>query len=290
MKLCTFVFAGLFSLAAFGQAPAVSTLKKLSKDTDREIKLGEDEAGCKDSALLPRVPGCSIIQCDAREVDSVEMQVGVSTEGVVQIEGMDGPSEVIYYLCPAKVSLGQITKVSEAALVKSGFKTVYSGKDEDDQPLVTVLKDTQWLQISTYRYNDYSAYIQAAVKVTPESQASSEAMSEEMTKSGRVVLYGILFEQQKTVLPAEADKILAEVAAFLVRQPALKVRVEGHSADGADATENVSLSKQRASAVATWLLDHGIDKTRLTIDGVGDSKPDVGGDKSKNLRIELVRL
>jgi outer membrane protein OmpA-like peptidoglycan-associated protein len=114
-------------------------------------------------------------------------------------------------------------------------------------------------------------------------------MSEEMTRNGRVVLYGIGFDQQKAVLPTDAEKVLTEVAAFLVRQPTLKIRVEGHSDDGADAAANVSLSKERASAVAAWLLEHGIDKTRLTIDGAGDSKPDAG-DKSRNLRIELVRI
>ena len=126
---------------------------------NKEIKLGEDEPGCKDSTLLPRIPGCSIIQCDTKEADTLEIQVGVSTDGAVQKEAMDGASEVIYYLCPSKVTLSNIAKTSDTALTKAGFKTVFNGKDDDDQPLVTALKDTQWVQISTYMYNEYSAYV-----------------------------------------------------------------------------------------------------------------------------------
>lgn len=287
MKLCAVFLLGALSLPAFCQAPAAVSAKK-PKDVDKEIKLGEDEPGCKDSALVPRVPGCSIIQCDVKEADTLEIQIGVSTDGVIQKEPMDGPSEVLYYLCPAKVSFSQITKVIEGALVKSGFKTVYNGKDDDDQPLVTLVKDTQWVQVSTYPYNEYTAYIQAAIKATPES--SSEAMSEEMARTGKVVLYNITFEKQKPALPADAEKVLSEVVAFLVRQPGLKIRVEGHADDAADAAANLTLSKERASAVASWLLEHGIDKTRVTIDGAGDSKPDGSGDKSKNSRIELVKI
>jgi outer membrane protein OmpA-like peptidoglycan-associated protein len=252
------------------------------KDLDnKEIKLGEDEPGCKDTTILPRIPGCSIIQCDNKDTDTLEIQVGVSTDGAVQKEVMDGNSEVIYYLCPARVTLSNIVKQSDAALTKAGFKTVFNGKDDDEQPIVTSLKDTNWVQISTYMYNEYSAYILSVIDVPPDSQASSEALAEEMIKSGRVTLSGLSFDKEKFDMPAESEKVLAEVAALLVRQPDWKIRVEAHCAESTDKQANVVLSQKRASAVASWLLDHGIDKSRISIQGVGDSEPQ---------KIELVRF
>ena len=195
---------------------------------------------------------------------------------------MDGSSEVIYYLCPSKVTLSNIAKSSDSALTKAGLQVVFNGKDDDDQPLVTALKDTQWVQISTYMYNEYSAYVFAALQVPPESQATSEALAEEMLKSGRVTLAGLNFDKEKADMPPDAEKILAEVAALLVRQPGWKIRVDAYSSEAADKQANAVLSQKRASAVATWLLDHGIDKSRLSINGLGEA------DAAQ--RIELVRF
>lgn len=266
---------------------------KASTEKEKELKLGEDEPGCKDSALLARIPGCSIIQCDTKESDTLEIQVGASLEGAPQKESMDGASEVVYYLCPTRMLPAQIVKMLDSSLMKSGYKTIYYGKDGDDFPLVTGMKDTQWMQISTYMYNEYSAYIQTAMKVPVENQATSEALAEEMGKTGRVALYGINFEKGKSDLPADAEKMLVDIVAFLVRQPAWRIRVEGH-VDSSDENGSMPLSQKRASAVASWLLEHGIDQSRLSIQGFGDSKPE--GDKStedgraKNRRIELVRF
>jgi outer membrane protein OmpA-like peptidoglycan-associated protein len=276
------VFA--FTLAAQALLPTAPA--RAGKDLEREIKLGEDEPGCKDSALLPRLTGCSIIQCDTKEMDTREIVVGASTEGVIQKEQMEGPSEVIYYLCPAKLSLGSITKQSEAALTKSGFKTVFSGKDDDEQPLATVLKDTQWVQISTYMYNEYSAYVFTAIQDTQETQSTSEALAEEMTKNGRVVLTGFTFAKAVFDLPADAERVLTELMQLLIRQPMWKICVEGYSDDAGDAHANTSLSQKRASAVASWLLDHGIDRSRVSIQGMGESKQ--AGATSP--RIEIVKF
>ena len=243
------------------------------KELDKDIKLGEDEAGCKDSTLLARVTGCSIIQCDAKESSTLEFQVGVGTDGVIQKEVMEGPAEIVYYLCPSKVSLSNVVKTSENALVKAGFKVVYNGKDDEDQPIVTTVKEDQWVQISTYMYNEYSAYILSAVKDTPDSQVTSEALAEEISKSGRVTLVGLGFEADKSEMPLDAEKVLAEVAALLARQPQIKIRVEAQGGQSPDKQSTVAVATKRASAIATWLLNHGIDPSRVSIEGGGDPVP-----------------
>lgn len=260
-----------FSLTA--QTPAPTQARHPLKDLDnKEIKLGEDEPGCKDSALLPRIAGCSIIQCDTRETAVSEIVVGASTDGVIQKEQMEGPSEIVYYLCPAKLALTAITKQEELALTKLGFKTLFNGKDDDEHPLVTALRDKQWIQISTYMYNEYSAYVLTAIQDTTETQATSEALAEEMTKNGRVVLSDLNFVKEKAELPGDAERVLNEVMQLMVRQPTWKIRVEGYTEDASDKQANLVLSQQRASAVASWLLEHGIDKSRISIQGVGDTK------------------
>ncbi len=281
---CFLIFCG--SLAAQVVPPTAKHVA--GKDAlPEKIKLGEDEAGCKDSPLLARIPGCSIIQCESKEADGLEIQVGATPDGAIQKEAMDGTAEIIYYLCPARITLPQIVKLSDANLAKAGYKTVFYGKDGDDFPITTGLKDNQWVQVSTYMYDEYSAYIQTALKVPMETQASSDAMAEEMSKTGRVVLHGLAFDKEHE-LSAESEKILTDIDAFLVRQPDLRIRVEGYTATAGDKAANMSASQRQASAVAAWLLSHGIDKARLSILGMGDTKPMTDG--TKNSRIELVKF
>jgi outer membrane protein OmpA-like peptidoglycan-associated protein len=290
--LFTCVSIGCGGIAAQVTAPAGTRHAATGKDKEPEkIKLGEDEPGCKDSALLARVPGCSIIQCDTKEADGLEIQVGVSQDGNIQKESMDGAAEIIYYLCPARITLPQIAKLSETGLSRAGYKTVYYGKDGDEFPIVTMLKENHWVQLSTYMYDDYSAYIQTALKVPLENQASTDALAEEMAKTGRITLRGLTFANEEEI-SAESEKTMSDILAFLVRQPEMRVRVEGHTDTAADKNANMVLSQKQASAVASWLLSHGIDKSRLSIQGLGDSKPLDHGNtpeaKTKNRRVELL--
>lgn len=251
-----------------------------------DIKLGEDEPGCKDSTLLPRVTGCSIIQCDSKDFGTVNLQIASSpADGTIEKDSMDGPVETLYYLCPAKLSLASLVKQNEAALVKNGFKSVYNGKDEDDEPLATLSKDTQWVEISTYTYNQYSAYVVTAVQAVPET--SSEDMVDQITKVGRTVLDTLAFENEKAELPLNAEKVLAEVVDLLKQMPELKVRVEGYNNDSATKEANVELSKKRATAVAGWLVEHGIEQSRVSAEGLGDAKPAA---ETKSTRIEIVKI
>lgn len=52
-----------------------------------------------------------------------------------------------------------------------------------------------------------------------------------------------------------------------------KVRVEGHTDNQGGAAMNKKLSADRAASVVKWLVQHGIDKARLTSQGFGFDKP-----------------
>jgi OmpA-OmpF porin, OOP family len=292
-----FISTFLASVALFGQDSGPKKTASLGKlapsDAEREIKLGVDEPGCKDSALLARIPGCTIIQCDSKpDAENVKVIAGAATDGTTTEEFLDGDAEIIYYLCPTKTTVLSIAKQSESALTKGGYKVLFNGRDNDDFPMVTARREDQWIQISTYIYNDLSAYIQTAIKADPEEPNTADAFLDEFVKSGKVVLSGLTFEADK--LNGESDKVLTELAMFLVRQPDLKVRIEAHVDEQADKTAAVETSKKRASAVAVWLLEHGVEANRVSIQGFGDTRPVTDNtneqNRAKNRRIELVKM
>lgn len=264
-----------------------------NKDTElKEMKISEDEPGCKDSSLLSRVAGCSILQCDTKESDTVEIQTGRSVENGVQKESLDGPTEVLYYLCPSKVSHSQIIKAAEANLTKGGYKVVYTGQDDEENPILTAVKEAQWIQVSTYVYNSSNAYIQTAVNSPPEEPVNATSVAEEFTKNGRSTIYGITFDE----VPAgtEFEKVLIEIADILRQHKEWKLRVEVYTDASGEKDLDLARSKKSASDVLLWLKQHGIDENRIVPQGFGGSNPvaDTINDDSraKKGRINLVRL
>jgi OOP family OmpA-OmpF porin len=51
------------------------------------------------------------------------------------------------------------------------------------------------------------------------------------------------------------------------------VLLEGHTDNVGSDEQNFSLSRRRAAAVKTYLVERGLDPARLQTDGVGESDP-----------------
>lgn len=88
-----------------------------------------------------------------------------------------------------------------------------------------------------------------------------------------IVLRGINFDFDKSNIKPEAEPVLDAAAEVLKENPDVRVRVGGHTDSvGADAY-NQGLSERRANSVRDYLVSHGIDASRLTAVGFGESQP-----------------
>jgi len=103
----------------------------------------------------------------------------------------------------------------------------------------------------------------------------------------------ILFETGKADLKQELRENLSAIGAIL--QSLLtesKVIVEGHTDNVGSADFNQKLSEQRAQAVMKYLVERGIDASRLQAIGYGLTKPVADNNtkegQAKNRRVELV--
>jgi len=90
----------------------------------------------------------------------------------------------------------------------------------------------------------------------------------------------------------ESEEILNAVLGVLKAHPEIKsLRVEGHTDNKGDAARNKALSQARAESVAKWLVDHGIEKQRLTSAGFGAEKSidtnDTEIGRTNNRRVEF---
>jgi outer membrane protein OmpA-like peptidoglycan-associated protein len=113
-------------------------------------------------------------------------------------------------------------------------------------------------------------------------------------QDGKIVVNGIRFDVGKATIKPESMGPINEIYSLMSKNPEINFSVEGHTdSDGDDAT-NQKLSEDRAKAVMDKLIEMGIDKSRLTYKGFGESKPMVENTsaegKAQNRRVEFVKF
>ncbi len=120
-------------------------------------------------------------------------------------------------------------------------------------------------------------------------------MRSKLITEGKLVSYGIYFDVNKDVVKPASFATLKEIAAVLTDNPAVKIKIVGHTdADGADAA-NLDLSKRRAASVKNELVrSFAIDASRIETEGKGETQPvaanDTPSDKALNRRVEFIKL
>jgi OOP family OmpA-OmpF porin len=105
------------------------------------------------------------------------------------------------------------------------------------------------------------------------------------------VLEGVYFDTDKWEIKPDAYPILYEVITVLRQNPNLRVEIQGHTDSRGTDEHNMKLSDNRAKAVMDYLANAGIDASRLSSKGYGESKPAVPNtspaNMAKNRRVEL---
>lgn len=103
----------------------------------------------------------------------------------------------------------------------------------------------------------------------------------------------LVFETGKAVIKPESLPFLDEVAQVMndTRAKDWTLKIAGHTDNVGSEEFNKKLSLERANAVKTYLGTKGVDATRITAEGFGESKPIAPNDtvegRGKNRRVEF---
>ena len=116
-----------------------------------------------------------------------------------------------------------------------------------------------------------------------------------LTDTNIEILDKVYFEFNKAVIMQKSYKILDAVAKTLDGNPDIKkVEVQGHTDERGNDNYNLRLSDARAKAVVKYLVDKGIDASRLKGQGYGEKVPlDKRSNEAawaKNRRVEFLIL
>ena len=261
------------------------TFKFGGKDTDGDGIYDKDDA-CPEVAGLPEFKGCP-----DRDADGIQDSADACPDdkGLAEFNG-----------CPDTDGDGIIDSEDECVDVK-GTKIMKGCPDadgdgvadkDDECPTVKGAKENKgcpWPDTDGDGVADKDDKC-PTVKGTVANNGCPEVSDEAMKKLND---YGktILFNSGKSSFQKQTYPVLQAMSAILKEYPTAKFSLEGHTdSDGKDAM-NQKLSEDRAAAVKNYLIEQGIEASRLSSKGFGESMPvdsnKTAKGKANNRRVEV---
>ncbi len=125
----------------------------------------------------------------------------------------------------------------------------------------------------------------------PASNYGCPVIDEKIVERVNKAAQNVFFATGSDKLLAKSFPKLNDVVSILKENPSYKVNVDGHTDDVGKDENNQVLSEKRAASVKAYLVSKGIDESRLTSTGYGETKPvadnKTAAGRAKNRRVEM---
>ena len=257
----------------------------------------EDEEGCKDHPMFSRMPNFYIFGCEDQEFSSFEFELADAYKNVEghywRLDfGLKDDAKT-----PGPLQIGRNYWNTVASKGATRLVEVF---DPGGGTLVATMPGpggggTIWVQVSVANGGSaYSLHVVQEAAMRQDVEFTAKDLADALARTGSVTLNNILFDTGKATIKAESEAPLETVIELLTNDPALALEVQGHTDNTGTKAGNLTLSKDRADAVKTYLVEQGgIAADRLTTAGLGDTEPvaDNGTEagRAQNRRVVLVR-
>jgi outer membrane protein OmpA-like peptidoglycan-associated protein len=132
-----------------------------------------------------------------------------------------------------------------------------------------------------------------AARNAEKMQKQIDELKAEATDRGLVLTLGnTLFATGRSDLKPGSTMGLDKLVVFLNDYPDRTVAVEGHTDDVGSVEMNQTLSQHRADSVKSYLMQKGIQSSRLTASGIGETQPIADNQsesgRQQNRRVEII--
>ena len=159
------------------------------------------------------------------------------------------------------------------------------------RPIVSVTpKDekTESAQINAISWNADQTIAESTAETEKTNQNENRLPEIEIGEASRPEQLSFQFGFDKAELSEEDQQIVVQHARFLAENPEMIIKIKGHTDHQGPRTYNEYLSKKRAEAVASVLIEQGVPESQLEIVAMGFDAPLADNeDAGKNRRVEL---
>ncbi len=145
--------------------------------------------------------------------------------------------------------------------------------------------------VNTLRDLDGMRVVRDTMQVfNPVEQAKQDLAAFQQTLQN-IDLSKVAFEQGSASITQGSRSVLFELVQILQAYPEFRVRVSGHTDNTGRPEVNLRISRERASAVADFLINNNIDERRILALGFGATRPiadnNTEAGRAANRRIEI---
>ncbi len=90
-----------------------------------------------------------------------------------------------------------------------------------------------------------------------------------------IILQEIYFEFDKSNITQQGASELDKLVKIMIDYPTMEINIRSHTDNNGTEEYNEKLSESRAKSTAEYVISKGIDRTRITAEGYGESEPKV---------------
>ncbi|PWJ55264.1 outer membrane protein OmpA-like peptidoglycan-associated protein [Dyadobacter jejuensis] len=214
---------------------------------------------------------------------------------------IENPDEVAEEPVVQKPIFGQLQGTIYDALTKEPIPGVIQFSEAGDSLSVRTTSGAYRVgldltQAYTFRVGA-KGYFGEAFTVSPADSSGGQQFTKDLflrpIKVGEsLAMSNIYFATGKYSLLPESTPGLERLVQLMEENHTMQIRIEGHTDNVGDFDKNLELSRQRAEAVKDYMVQKGIDASRIEAKGYGSTRPvakdQSAEERSRNRRVELV--
>jgi len=231
------------------------------------VIVGDDEAGQKTMAKVAQAGGCGFAvkaadTTSGRKMANYVERVFLTTTGDDDKDGVFNPLDE----CPNTPP--DATVDQKGCPLDTDKDGVYDYQDRCPGTPAGVRVDKTGCPLDT----DADGVLDYRDKC-PETPKGAPVTAEGCWTYGEV-----LFDTATARIKSESYPVLDAIFGVLLKNPAMKLGIEGHTDNQGNEAYNLKLSQKRADSVRDYLVDKGIDAKKLIPEGFGMTRPRASND------------
>ena len=172
----------------------------------------------------------------------------------------------------AKTKLGIDSATTSVSDKEGNIASSKTSSEKGIAEFMLVCNETGKLIVSKEGYNSKIVDIE----ISNEEFKSMDIMLDPIEKiivAQKVELNSIYFDFDKSNIKSEAAFELDNLVQVMIKYPELTVSIESHTDNKGPSSYNQKLSEKRAKTTMQYVVSKGIDSSRLSADGKGESNP-----------------
>ncbi|KGY12818.1 lipoprotein [Vibrio tubiashii] len=173
----------------------------------------------------------------------------------------------------------QLNKVLKGLLIALPVLAVTACSSSDDAANASGSSETNQVQTTDNT---------AVSPISENGQLTEQELKEQALRETQTIYFAF----DNSTIAGDYEEMLAAHAAYLTKDPALKVKIEGHADERGTPEYNIALGERRAEAVAKYLQALGVQADQIDVVSYGEEKPLLLGQSedvyAKNRRAVLV--